>query len=1009
MKRKNPFGSSVKNKSEPDSTGHIEENSSDDQSSKEAEENSLAEPPNQKEIEDKETTSNRVTPKQFLTAVNDLEFDENQLNTETWRFNDFTRSNESVWGRLILRLKLNQTENVRHSLYNFWRRHREKIADNLSKKSMDPAKAGIESETENEAKLSLLNSEIKPLTSIASLPYPETRLAVQQQLDLPPIVEASFIMGRKEWRNIYDRSERKMIPGWADIIYSKVGSCNFHCGLAFQRHKVGVENSRKTNSSFFRAVATCKISSCVRTFEILIRDEPIGTESVVFLIRAVGEENHDEADEAVSRKLTGKNRLIVGKAADTVGPLKVFQQKVEIADEEMLVARNFTGCETVEVIKHAVADYRKHHQLDEDVFRECRVRQQLLEDIDVVSAKIKGYVQVMGEKPFRLHLTSEAQVLRFITYCAKSTYSHVHIDATGSIVKNLPHQKTVLLYAAVFKDGNDPTNVIPLGHAILADHTATSISYFIGNFRQHVVTLVDKVIRPSYFVTDFSPAIFNAILQTFNHEDIRGHLKRCWNVLLRKYDAKELRSRSFIRFCCSHMMNSFARSLSAAKVEKKIRHKVMHVFALLINCGELEMSYKLLKRVLHMFGNPHATDAEKVLQSFLEAPYDTEDIPEKIGPCDFEVEDDSIDPLDEVDENMHSSKAIIHGSPFNLEAIRRFPQISELLDSKKTYENTTNPLFCRRIMYVFYKWFAYLPLWTSLLTDFEDRYANDRAPIDIRKYENGRLSNAQVECYFGILKHSILQKKTKLRPAEVVVSLYRSVQVHLKADKLGVGQTVKNRAGKPKDVNVVEPWGEKRAQKNRRDRHFSKIDKYNQKRLGSKPISPKPKAGTLRRKPVSPRRKSASPQSKAVSPKAKSVERELQLNVFDNSSPITSSIQTKTDRIFNNITNAALPHYSPDLSSLKSAETFCGTNLLNERDFSNNIPTVSALSHPASPINIFSAIKFENSTDAFSSPKQINSLIKNELKQQKNYENQQKKQNNDNINGISQKFSRLLK
>ena len=362
----------------------------------------------------------------------------------------------------------------------------------------------------------------------------------------------------------------------------------------------------------------------------------------------------------------------VGKAANEIGCLQVFQQKVENADEEMLIARNFTGCESMEVIKHAAADYRKHFQLDEDVFRECRIRQQLLEDVDVISAKIKGYVQVMGEKPFRLHLTSEAQLLRFITYCAKSIYSHIHIDATGSIVKNLPHQKRIFLYAAIFKDGSDPTNVIPLGHAILADHTATSISYFVGNLRQYVVTLVDKVIRPSFFVTDFSPAIFNAILQTFNHEDIRGHLKRCWNVILRKYDVKELRSLSFLRICCSHMMKAFSRSLCAASVAKRIRKNVMHVFALFVNCGELEMAFKFLKRVLHLFGNPHATDTENILQAFLEAPYDDEVLAEKIGPCDFEMEEDSTDPLDEVDENMHSSQAIIQSSMDRPSVLKRF-------------------------------------------------------------------------------------------------------------------------------------------------------------------------------------------------------------------------------------------------------------------------------------------------------------------------------------------------
>lgn len=74
--------------------------------------------------------------------------------------------------------------------------------------------------------------------------------------------------------------------------------------------------------------------------------------------------------------------------------------------------------------------------------------------MDVTSTKIKGYIQVMAEKPFRLHLISEAQILRFINYCVNTAHSHIHIDATGSIVKSLPNQKRISLYAVVFKDGH---------------------------------------------------------------------------------------------------------------------------------------------------------------------------------------------------------------------------------------------------------------------------------------------------------------------------------------------------------------------------------------------------------------------------------------------------------------------------------------------------------------------------------------------------------------------------
>ncbi|CAF4328733.1 unnamed protein product, partial [Adineta steineri] len=222
--------------------------------------------------------------------------------------------------------------------------------------------------------------------------------------------------------------------------------------------------------------------------------------------------------------------------------------------------------------------------------------------------------------------------------------------------------------------------------------------------------------------------------------------------------------------------------------------------------------FKFFKRVLHLFGNSQATDTANILQAFLEVPYDSDDIAEKIGPRDYEVEEDLTDLLDEIDENMHSNKAIIRESHFNIEAIRHFLQFPELLDSKKKYENVTNLLFCRRIIYAFYKWFAYLPLWTSLLTEFENRYATNQKSTDHRK-------------------GPILERKTNLRPAEVIIALYRCVQAQLKADKFGVNQMVKNTKGKPKDTNVEESCNKKTAQKKQQNVYFIRIDKYEKKRL----------------------------------------------------------------------------------------------------------------------------------------------------------------------------------
>ena len=138
-----------------------------------------------------------------------------------------------------------------------------------------------------------------------------------------------------------------------------------------------------------------------------------------------------------------------------------------------------------------------------------------------------------------------------------------------------------------------------------------------------------------------------------------------------------------------------------------------------------------------------------------------------------------------------------------------------------------------------------------------------------------------------------------------------------------------------------------------------------------------------------------------VSPKLKPVEPESQPSVFDTLGFITRQIERKVDVIFNNITNAALPHYSPDFSSSKSAESFCGTNLLNERDFLNNKPAASASVRPMSPLNLFSGIEFESSPTVLASPEQIKAQVKSLVKQKEKCQNQQEKHKNQNIIGNS--------
>ena len=141
-------------------------------------------------------------------------------------------------------------------LYNAWRRRvRERLREikgdgDMSETCLASIEEDDKSDQEDKAEPPSSNLYNKSRVSDVSLPSRETRTIVRHQLNLPVVVEASFVVSHKEWKDIYDRSTGKVNQGWTNVIYRKVCSCDFRCVLAFRRHKFALKNSRKKNSFF---------------------------------------------------------------------------------------------------------------------------------------------------------------------------------------------------------------------------------------------------------------------------------------------------------------------------------------------------------------------------------------------------------------------------------------------------------------------------------------------------------------------------------------------------------------------------------------------------------------------------------------------------------------------------------------------------------------------------------------------------------------------------------------
>ena len=440
-----------------------------------------------------------------------------------------------------------------------------------------------------------------------------------------------------------------------------------------------------------------------------------------------------------------------------------------------------------------------------------------------------------------MHLYSEQQIERYIRYCTQEKYSFVHLDATGGILRPIRNQGQLLFYGIIFKDGPDSNNTIPLAHALLSKHTVPTIAHFLGNLAYDISQIKRKLVRPSFFVIDFSAALLNAILLTFNEENINSHLNRCWNTICGKYNRAEVRSLSFIHFCCCHVIHAIARSLTAARIDKKIRRGVLHIFAFILCGNDMKQLYDVLGSVINIFGDPNEQNAHEKFQQMLSLQLNVDD--ESVSMLSdvkeiFKNAKTNKEELRVVDEYFRFSVPIIHQSPFNKEAIRLYPNLHTLINNKSKFSNISNPLFSPSIIRIFYRWWAYLPLWTGLLWNFEERYSNDNKTKSSIAYEPIRYSNALIESYFRTLKHSIFGGKINNRPSEVIMNLKRSIEAQFKAIKFGITQSSKGRKRKRKGVGPTEPWSKKGTNTKRRNLYKKGashvVHKFASKRVRSK-------------------------------------------------------------------------------------------------------------------------------------------------------------------------------
>ena len=118
----------------------------------------------------------------------------------------------------------------------------------------------------------------------------------------------------------------------------------------------------------------------------------------------------------------------------------------------------------------------------------------------------------------------------------------------------MPNQKSpVFLYTVLIKNPIDRTCGIPLAECLSNDHHSCKIRHFLERLIVHLIANSSSYMSRR-IETDFSWAILQAVVGSFNSQDLLSYLYWAWSVINLQKLSREIRTRTYLHICFSHMI-----------------------------------------------------------------------------------------------------------------------------------------------------------------------------------------------------------------------------------------------------------------------------------------------------------------------------------------------------------------------------------------------------------------------------------------------------------------------
>ncbi len=331
-------------------------------------------------------------------------------------------------------------------------------------------------------------------------------------------------------------------------------------------------------------------------------------------------------------------------------------------------------------------------------------------------------------------------------------------DATGSVLKNIDNQNRPLLYSIVC---HDPLNqqIIPVFEFHTTSHNDITISRYLIYLKKTLETFSQKSIIPPFIVVDFSWALINSSVEVFNRMSVSQYLNLTYEIIFNNKKESDISFsvlKTRIYLCSTHFLKTaITKARKLNKIPKNVITTFIYLFSLLQNATSVDEFNLYLKQIYILFNQPKETklvliSLKKLCNSVLKRK-----LSNVIYEMDETTDENELNELNELNEADVILSNVEYDnykkeSPFTLYFDKLVNSFSKLIKNRKKLK-TKNDFYYPELFTIIKDCLHLFPFWTGILIkDYADRTGKFVGVT--------RFSNNFVECWFKILKHSILRK-----------------------------------------------------------------------------------------------------------------------------------------------------------------------------------------------------------------------------------------------------------